>query len=119
MDNNNQYFETLARQNGELTEEVIINRIKECEWVVKELAEMGVWKIVIQDAIQTVKFLDDNWQTLDPDTQAFEKARILKVANKKLVDLPKQYLDELEALQEKLRENQNPETFIEKDNDNG
>lgn len=116
--NNNQYFETLNRIHGELNEELLVARINECKAVVDELAKSYVMQIVIKDAQSIVKALDDNWQTMIPSDAKFSEARVVKIACKQLVDLPRKYVEELEMLQEKLREMQHPEEVIEKDNDN-
>jgi len=120
MNNNGgtHYFETLNRIQGELTEETLVMRINECKAVLNELADKYVWRIVVQDAQAMIKMLDDNWQSLLPDSDKFKEARVIKIACKQIVDLPKKYLEELEMLQEKLKEFQSSDTVVEKDNDN-
>ena len=118
MNSNNQYFETLQSTYGEINEGVLTNRINECQMVLNELASTQVWRIVISDAQRTVKFIDENWQTLNPNDSSYQKARIAKLASKQLVDLPREYLEEMTILQDKLKEFQNPDTIVEKDNDN-
>jgi len=114
----NNYFETLNRIEGEMTEDVLVNRMNECNMVLGELAESAVWKIVLNDARALIKTLDDNWQNMIPDTDKFKEARLIKMVCKHLSDLPNQYLMELEQIQDELTKRQNPQEIISKDNDN-
>jgi hypothetical protein len=116
--NGNHYFETLNQIHGELTEDKLVNRMNECNMVLGELSKSQVWQIVLNDARGMIKMLDDNWQNLIPSTEKFQEARVIKIACKQLADLPSKYLEEVTMIQDKLKEIQNPETIIEKDNDN-
>ncbi len=114
----NSYFETLNRIQGELTEEVLVNRIKECNMVLGEISQSQVWKIIIDDARALIKRLDDTWHDMIPDSKEFREARVIKMACKHISDLPGKYLQELEQIQEELTKRQNPEEIVSKDNDN-
>jgi guanylate kinase len=120
MPNNNgtHYFETLNRFQGELTEDALVQRMNECNMVLGELSKSEVWKIVLNDARGMIKMLDDNWQNLLPNTDKFQEARVIKIACKQISDLPGKYLEELTMIQDKLKEIQNPDKIVEKDNDN-
>jgi hypothetical protein len=114
----NNYFETLNGIQGELTDEVLVNRMNECNMVLGNLAESPVWKIVLNDSRELIKKLDDNWQDMPPDTDKFREARIIKMACKHISDLPGKYLQELEQIQDELTKRQNPADIVQKDLDN-
>lgn len=116
--NGNQYFETGNRIEGELTDDVITSRMRECNMVLGELGTSAVWTIVINDARELIKRLDDNWHDMQPDSKEFREARIVKMACKHISDLPKKYEQELLQLQEELAKRQNPDEIVSKDNDN-
>ena len=116
--NSNQYFETQNRIQGELTEEVLISRMQECNMVLNELSKSQVWQIVIRDARELIKQLDNSWQDIPTDDLKFKEARIVKMACKHICDLPNKYIKELEDIERTLADMQNPEAIITKDNDN-
>lgn len=117
-DKSNQYFETQTRFDGELTDEVLVVRMNECNMVLKELVENVVWKIVINDAQALIKQLDDNWHDMMPDSKEFKEARVVKMACKHISELPKKYLQELTQLEEELTKRHAPQDMVSKDNDN-
>lgn len=116
--NGNHYFETLNRIQGELTEEVLLNRMAECNLVLGELSKSEMWRIIINDAREMIKQLDDTWQDMQPDSLQFKESRVIKMACKHISDLPGKYLEELNVLQDKITEFQNSDKVIEKDADN-
>ena len=116
--NGNHYFEVLNRLQGELTEESLVQRMSECNLVLGELSKSAIWKIVLDDSREMIKQLDNNWQDMQPDSAQFKEARVLKMACKHISDLPGKYLQELNIIQEKLRDMQSPDKVIEKDSDN-
>jgi hypothetical protein len=116
--NSNHYFETPNGIQGELTDDVISNRIAECNTVLGELSKSKVWQIVISDARRNMKNLDDNWQDILPDSPQFKEARTLKIALKHIFELPIKYSQELNMLQAELQKRQQPEEIIQKDADN-
>jgi hypothetical protein len=115
---NNYYFETLKKFLGEMDEESITKRLGECESVLGELGQSQVWKIVLSDAREMVKKLDESWQDFPSDSPQLKEARVLKMATKHIIDLPIKYAQELQAAQEELAKRQNPEEIIQKDVDN-
>jgi hypothetical protein len=118
MSDNNFYFETLRRTEGELTDDVISQRIAECNMVLGELTKSAVWNILLSDAKQMIKRIDDSWQDIVPDSKQFQEARVLKMASKHIFDLPMKYAQELDMLQTELQKRQQPDEVIQKDNDN-
>lgn len=118
VNNGNQYFETPNGISGELTEEVLIARMSECNAVLGELSKSNVWQIVLNDVRSMIKTLDDKWQELLPDSPQFKEARAVKMAFKHISDLPGKYLEESQMIEEKLKEIQNPDKHIQKDSDN-
>lgn len=116
---NNHYFEQLHRRYGDLTEDTMVQRMSECTMVLGELSNSSMWKIVLDDAREMIKRLDDHWQDIPPESPEFRESRIVKMASKHISDLPSRYLQELTVLQEKLKEMQSPDKIIEKDSDNG
>lgn len=114
----NFYFETLSRQEGDLSDDVISHRISECEMVLGELTKSRVWDILLKDAKHMIKQLDDNWQDFAPDSPQLREARVIKMASKHLFDLPIKYAQELDMLQEELTKRQNPGEIIQKDTEN-
>lgn len=114
----NHYFETLNRIQGELTDDVLVARMNECNMVLGELSKSAVWTIILNDARELIKRLDDNWHDMQPDSKEFREARIIKMACKHLSDLPSKYLQELEQIQDELTKRQQPDDIVSKDNDN-
>lgn len=98
-------------------EQQLIQRIGECEIVINELDNSGVWKIVQKDLQEQRQMLDDNWQEItEPDK--LQKARELKHATVHILNLKENYKEELEAKQKELKVLQSPETVVIKDYDN-
>ena len=117
MKDSNHYFETPGVRQGELTDDVIVSRMSECNLVLNELAKNKVWQIVISDAKKNIRDLDNCWQELVPDSKQFQEARVLKLALKTISDLPSRYGQEQKALQEELLKRQQPEEIVQKDYD--
>ncbi len=94
----------------------LINRIGECEIVISELDNTGVWKIVQKDLQEQRQMLDDNWQEItEPDK--LQKARELKHATVHILRLKDSYKEELEAKKKELATYQNVKEEIPKDYD--
>ena len=118
MQNNNHYFETLQSIQGELTDDLIVERMSECNTVLGELSRSDMWRIVLHDAREMIKKLDDTWHDMNPESKEFREARVIKMACKHIADLPTKYIQELNNLQEELAKRQNPDEIISKDTDN-
>jgi hypothetical protein len=118
MSNSNFYFETLGTTEGEMTDDVISNRIAECNMVIGQLQNSSVWRVVLNDAKQMINKLDESWQDFPPESPQLKEARIIKMASKHIADLPSKYAQEMEMLREELKKRQNPDEIIQKDSDN-
>lgn len=118
MNNNaNQYFEQLTKEHGEITEELLIERMSQCNALLGDIANSPSWRILVEDARRITKYLDDNWQHMEPGSDVFMKSRISKMAYKTIIDVPNDYLLEAQMIEAKLKEMQNSDN-IEKDTDN-
>lgn len=118
MNNNaNQYFEQLTKVHGDITEELLVGRMSQCNALLGEISNSPAWKILIEDARRIVKYLDDNWQHMEAGSDVFLKSRVSKMAYKTIIDVPNDYLLELQMIEAKLKEMQNTD-IIEKDTDN-
>ena len=95
----NQYFEDKSQPQA--SEDEIIKRIKECAMVVDKLRDDPVWNIVLKDALMWVRELDGKWQDVG-DEKMLREMRVLKIAYKHIMDLPKKYKEDLKALQDNL-----------------
>jgi hypothetical protein len=118
MNDNNFYFETLNKTEGELTDSVISQRMTECNMVLGELTTSQAWNILISDAKHMIKKLDDSWQDFPVDSPQLKEARIIKMASKHIFDLPMKYAQELDMLRSELKKRQQPDEIIQKDSDN-
>jgi hypothetical protein len=115
---NNFYFETLNRTEGELTDDVISQRISECNMVLGEITKSAAWSVLLHDAKQMIKRLDDSWQDFPSESPQLKEARIIKMASKHIFDLPMKYAQELDMLQAELTKRQQPGVEVQKDADN-
>jgi hypothetical protein len=95
----NQYFEDVGQPKA--NEDEIIKRIKECEMVVEKLTNDPVWNVVLKDALRWVRELDGKWQDVGDD-KILQEMRVLKIAYRHVMDLPKKYKEDLVALKETL-----------------
>ena len=95
----NQYFEDNSQVK--VNEDDIIKRIKECEMVVDKLSTNDVWSIVLKDCNAWSRHIDGLWQDVQ-DEDKLKQMRVLKLAYKHILNVPKQYKDELEQLKEEL-----------------
>lgn len=97
-------------------ESELVRRIGECENVVNELDNSGIWRIIQADLQVQRKMLDDNWQEItEPDK--LQKARELKFATLHILNLKEKYQEELEAKKKELATYQNVAEEIPKDYD--
>lgn len=118
MSDNNFYYETLRETQGELTDEVLSGRLAEINLVLGQLTTSPAWNILLHDAKQLIKQLDDSWQDLPNNDPKLQEMRILKMASKHIFDLPMKYAQELDQIQKELTKRNRPEEIISKDTDN-
>lgn len=118
MSNNDHYFETLKTIQGEMTDEVLIQRIDECTSILNELVNSRCWDVLLRDNKRMCSQLDDSWQDIPLASPKLPEARILKMATKHIIELPMKYAQELDMLTEELKKRQSPDEEISKDSDN-
>jgi len=97
--------------------EMLSRRIDECETVISEIDNSGLWKIVLRDMEEQKKMLDDSWQDIT-DPLKIQKARELKFATLHIVNLRDKYEEEMKSKQKELAQLQNYKNEITKDYDN-
>lgn len=95
----NKYFEDISAP--EAGEDEVIKRIKECETVVEKLSTDYVWQVVLKDSMRWVRELDSKWQDVG-DEKMLNEMRVLKIAYKHILELPRKYKEDLKMLQETL-----------------
>ncbi len=118
MSNNDFYFETLKKTQGELTDDVLSGRIAEINIILGQLTTNPAWNILLHDAKQMINKLDDSWQDFPESSPQLKEARIIKMASKHIFDLPMKYAQELDYLHQELSKRQNLEEVVQKDVDN-
>lgn len=97
-------------------EEGLIKRISECQLVVDKLDNDPAWIIIFNDLELLKQQIDNNWQEID-DEKKLERARVMKYAITHLMQMKKNYSDELIAVSEQLKKIQNPQEETSKDYD--
>ena len=98
-------------------EETLIDRIAECETVMRDLEQSEAWKIVIRDLGRWLEQIDSHWHMADE--KQIKELRINKFAISKIKNLALGYAEDLKSCSAELDKLQNPEDNIIKDFDNG
>jgi hypothetical protein len=112
----NQYFSQHVKQLvSKVTEEELIKRSKECQFILDNLTTNEVWKIVLNDCKKMCRHLDNNWQEQFDEKQLLAM-RSLKFAYDHIFNLPNKYKEEFKYVVEELRKRESPEV-IDKDYD--
>ena len=91
-------------------DEMLRERLEECELIVGEIEESRVYNIIKQDAERYIELLDSRWQDITDDKQ-FQESRVLKLAYSHLVNLKEKYQQELEAIKKELLMSDNKDTM--------
>lgn len=115
--NGNQYFEQLNRLPGEYTEEILLQRMAECNAILGDMTKGIAWVTLLKDVRRLIKDLDDNWQHIPPTDPKFESARVMKMGCSIISDFPNKYSQELKRIEEELQKMRDPNN-ITKDSDN-
>ena len=97
-------------------EQDLINRMTNCEAVVRELETSNVWKIVQADMERQRQMLDNNWQEI-AEPEKLQKARELKMATMHILMLKDKYQEELIHCSNELDKIRNKTTKVRKDYD--
>lgn len=116
MENNAYWEQAQAKFWAGLEEEKLIEKISQCDRIVKDLHKSPVWKILVEDAETKRKFLDDNWQDIT-DEKILNNMRVKKSAVKYILELKGVYEGELERAKVELKKRSNTENEIIKDYD--
>lgn len=117
MEANNSYWESVAAKYTQADESDIIERIKQCQFVIDKLEKDELWQIILKDIDVWTKNLDNNWQDIQDEKQ-LNTTRVLKTACVHLQNLKSGYVADWKIASEEL-ERRNNTDVIERDLDNG
>ncbi len=110
---NNHYWEEAKRKHySEAKEDDIISRIKECQFVIDKLEGDELWKIVLRDAENWVRQIDNHWQE-EYNDKKLAQMRVVKLAANQIKEMKNGYSQEYKYAQEELQRRN--EDGIEKD----
>ena len=118
MENNAYYEQALNKYWADFDEEKLISKISRNQRIVDELHKSPIWKIITEDAEEKKKYLDDNWQDII-EPNLLNSMRIKKSAIKYILELKKNYEEELDRAKQELDKRRNTDTQILKDYDEG
>jgi len=112
----NKYWEEQKKKYySEVTEDQVIGRIKECQFVVEKLETDQLWLTVLKDANNWVVNIDNGWQD-QYDIDKLNQMRVVKLAANQIKNMKEGYIQEWKLAQEELDRRRNPEN-VEKDYD--
>ena len=114
---NNYYFEQLQKFVNNLSDEQLIERISECQFIVEQLTSNKAWDLILKDAKEIVNNMDAHWQEIPVTDPKLSEMRVYKLAYSHLFALPQKYFSDLEFLQRELDERQHKQEIIIKDYD--
>lgn len=97
-------------------ESLLLDRITDCDAVLKHLDGCPAWRVIIADLDAQKKMIDDNWHQTN-DEKKIAEFRITKFAIMHLINIKKKYEDDLNDAQTKLFQLRNQVTNIMKDYD--
>ncbi len=97
-------------------ENELVERIGECNTVIRDIDGSPAWKVIISDMEKQKKYWDDNWQDIIND-EKLKVARIVKLATTHVLTLKDKYQSDLKVSQERLAIIRNPESVVDKDYD--
>ena len=97
-------------------ENELVERIDECNTVIRDIDSSPAWKVIISDMEKQKKYWDDNWQDIIND-EKLKVARIVKLATTHVLTLKDKYQSDLKVSQERLAIIRNPESVVDKDYD--
>lgn len=101
-----------------LTNDELINKVKDYAAVVNELEGSNLYKIISKDCKEKEEFIDANWYTIT-DEKVLNNLRIKKTAIRYLLGLAQEYITDLKFAQQRLAERENIDDSIPKDYDIG
>ena len=98
--------------------QAILDRIDECETILKELEGSRIWAIITKDMERSQSFLDSNWQNVkSSDVDKRDELRIAKLAITHILNLPASYQKDLNDARNALNAIDNTDKEIPKDYD--
>jgi len=97
-------------------ENELVERIGECNTVIRDIDSSPAWKVIISDMEKQKKYWDDNWQDIIDD-EKLKVARIVKLATTHVLTLKDKYQSDLKVSQERLDIVRNPKSVVDKDFD--
>ena len=97
----------------------LIEKIAECELVVREVDNSEAWKVILKDIDGMRQKIDDNW-AMQFDPKKLDEMRVTKFAVMYLLNIINSYKSDLEIAKKEMFAINNPNTVINKyyDNDN-
>ena len=91
----------------------LIQKIAECEKVVREFKNSDSWKIVTKDIDAMRQKIDDNW-AMQFDAKKLDEMRVTKFAVMYLLNIVGSYESDLEIAKKELHQIENPNTVLNK-----
>jgi hypothetical protein len=95
----------------------LIDKISECELVVREVDRSEAWKIILKDIDQMRQKIDDNW-AMQFDSKKLDEMRVTKFAVMYLLNIINAYKSDLDIAKKELHAIDNPNTVLNKYYDN-
>jgi len=112
----NKYWEEQKKKYySEVTEDQVVSRIKECQFVVEKLEKDTLWQTVLKDANNWIVNIDGNWQD-QYEIDKLNQMRVVKLAANQIRNMKQGYVQEWKMAQEELDRRRDPEA-VEKDYD--
>lgn len=97
-------------------ENELVERISECNAVIRDIDGSPAWKVIIKDMQREKERIDNNWQGVY-EREKLQLIRVLKMATTHILTLKEKYKTDLEAAQDRLDIIHNPKLTIDKDYD--
>ncbi|MCP3684118.1 MAG: hypothetical protein GY861_15665 [bacterium] len=114
---NNAYFEQQKHAYfQQLTVQDLENKMAECASIVNDIDGSKLYEIISKDCKEKEQFIDDNWYLIT-DEVVLNNMRVKKNAIRYILDLKKQYQEELDYSQTELKVRISKDTNIIKDYD--
>ena len=95
----------------------LIEKIAECEEVVRGVENSGAWKIILKDIDSLRAKIDDNW-AMQFDAKKLDEMRVTKFAVMYLLNIINSYKSDLEIAKKEMYQIDNPNTVLNKYYDN-